>query len=110
MTFSPFMHALSLSTTSNHSLFAIQLVIDIDGDKSHDNKFCCVVVIMATPHRSLCVDVSVVSDGFVSPVAVAEPQNCGFANDLRLVSLEKQLNIELKVCEWRQNVWQLLSY
>lgn len=39
----------------------------------------------------------VVSDGFVSPVAVAEPQNSGFINDLRLVSLEKQLNIELKV-------------
>ncbi|XP_054290402.1 serine/threonine-protein kinase N-like [Macrosteles quadrilineatus] len=47
-------------------------------------------------------------DGYSSPV-VAAPQNSGFANDLRLVSLEKQLNIELKVKQGAENMIQSLT-
>ncbi|XP_046679636.1 serine/threonine-protein kinase N isoform X1 [Homalodisca vitripennis] len=48
-------------------------------------------------------------DGYMSPVVAAAPPNSGFANDLRLVSLEKQLNIELKVKQGAENMIQSLT-
>lgn len=50
-----------------------------------------------------------VSDGMLSPLVDSRPTSGEFTTDPRLISLEKQLNIELKVKQGAENMIQSIS-